>query len=142
MVNSKSLIRSYNPIDRNSPSEYEYDWANTYRCHVNSDTDRAHTASEFPEYQIQYIDPYTHAGEIRGYLRFDTWGVAVEGGRILTDDRIELILGSSINDRVRFARERGPFLTRRLFRDLPIDRFDRPIWQLIDDDVRRWVHAQ
>lgn len=76
---------------------------------VYSDMDQAHTASEFPEHRIQYIDLYTHADEIRGYLRFDTWGVAVEGGRILTEDRIELTLGSSINDRVQFARERDQF---------------------------------
>lgn len=76
---------------------------------VYSDMDQAHTASKFPEHQIQYVDLYTHADEIRGYLRFDTWGVAVEGGRILTENRVELTLGSSINDRVQFAREREKF---------------------------------
>ncbi|WP_248907488.1 DUF7532 family protein [Halocatena marina] len=69
---------------------------------VYSDMDRAHSASETQEHTVEYIDLYTHAADIRGYLRFDSWGVPVEGGRVL-DDRIELTLGPTVHDRVRFT---------------------------------------
>jgi len=90
---------------------------------VYSDMDRAHSTSEVHEHTVEFVDLYTHAEEIRGYLRFDTWGVWVEDGRILReDDRgeaaehtsgaettrerpalVELTLGPTIYDRVRFA---------------------------------------
>ena len=73
---------------------------------VYSDMDRAHGASEFPEHGVEYLDLFTHADDIRGYLRFGTWGVPVEGGRVLTEDVVELSLGSTVHDRVRFAADR------------------------------------
>ena len=71
-----------------------------------SDMDQAHSASEFPEHAIEYLDLFTHADDIRGYLRFDTWGVPVEGGRVLSKEVVELSLGSTVDGRVRFAADR------------------------------------
>ncbi len=73
---------------------------------VYSDMDMAHSANEVQEHAVEYIDLYTHGGDIRGYLRFDSWGVPVEGGRPLTDEKVELTLGGTVNDRVRFVRDR------------------------------------
>ena len=70
---------------------------------VYSDMDMAHSAGDTVEHTIEYCDLFTHADDIRGYLRFDTWGVPVEGGRVLGDDLIELSLGPTVHDRVRFA---------------------------------------
>lgn len=78
---------------------------------VYSDMDRAHSASEIQEHDVAFIDLYTHAADLRGYLRFDSWGVPIEDGRVLGSDDadetnnevIELTLGSTVNDRVRFA---------------------------------------
>jgi hypothetical protein len=72
---------------------------------VYSDMDRAHSATEIQEHAVEFIDLYTHAADIRGYLRFDSWGVPVEGGRILSsdDEVIELTLGPTVNGRVRFT---------------------------------------
>ena len=68
-----------------------------------SDMDQAHSASEFPEHTVEYLDLFTHADDIRGYLRFDTWCVPVEGGRVLSERVVELSLGPTVNGRVRFA---------------------------------------
>jgi hypothetical protein len=68
-----------------------------------SDMDLAHGASDVHEHAVDYLDVYTHAADLRGYLRFDSWGVYVEGGRPLSETRIELTLGPTVNDRVRFA---------------------------------------
>jgi len=73
---------------------------------VYSDMDLAHSATEFPEHAVGYLDLFTHADDIRGYLRFDSWGVPVEGGRVLSDDVVELTLGPTVDDRVRFAAAR------------------------------------
>jgi hypothetical protein len=73
---------------------------------VYSDMDKAHSSAEFPEHAVEYLDLFTHGADIRGYLRFDSWGVPVAGGRILSDDVVELSLGPTVNDRVRFARRR------------------------------------
>ncbi|QLH81560.1 DUF7532 family protein [Halosimplex pelagicum] len=73
---------------------------------VYSDMDQAHSAEQFPEHAVDYLDLFTHADDIRGYLRFDSWGVPVEGGRVLSDDVVELSLGPTVNDRVRFAADR------------------------------------
>lgn len=73
---------------------------------VYSDMDMAHSASDYPEHAVDYLDLTTHADEMRGWLRFDTWGVYVEGGRVLPDESVELTLGPTINDRVRFAPDR------------------------------------
>jgi hypothetical protein len=71
-----------------------------------SDMDQAHSASEFPEHTVDYLDLFTHADDIRGYLRFDTWGAPVEGGRVLSGDVVELSLGPTVDGRVRFAASR------------------------------------
>ena len=73
---------------------------------VYSDMDRAHSASEFPDHDVEYLDLFTHADDIRGYLRFGTWGVPVEGGRVLAEDVVELSLGPTVRGRVRFAADR------------------------------------
>ena len=76
---------------------------------VYSDMDRAHSTAEYPEHGVEYFDLYTHAADIRGYLRFDSWGVPVEGGRALGDELVELTLGPTVNGRVRFAADRDAF---------------------------------
>ncbi|MBX0295263.1 DUF7532 family protein [Haloarcula nitratireducens] len=70
---------------------------------VYSDMDRAHSASDIQTHAVEYLDLFTHADDIRGYLRFDSWGVPVEGGRVLAEDVVELRLGPTVNGRVRFA---------------------------------------
>jgi hypothetical protein len=100
---------------------------------VYSDMDRAHSDSEIQEHSVDFLDLYTHSDEIRGYLRFDRWGVWVAGGRILADSEgersepsehasgeeqtreradsdpelVELTLGPTVHDRVRFAPDPG-----------------------------------
>ncbi|WP_255170649.1 DUF7532 family protein [Natrononativus amylolyticus] len=73
---------------------------------VYSDMAMAHSSAEFPEHAVEYADITTHGGEMRGWLRFDTWGVYVEDGRILGEEYVELTLGPTIHDRVRFAADR------------------------------------
>lgn len=73
---------------------------------VYSDMDLTHSNSEFPEHTVEYADLFTHSEDVRGWLRFDSWGVYVEGGRVLSDDVIELTLGPTVHDRVRFAADR------------------------------------
>jgi hypothetical protein len=73
---------------------------------VYSDMDQAHTDAEFPEHEVEYLDTYTHGDELRGWLRFDTWGAYVEDGRVLDEDHVELTLGPTVHDRVRFAPDR------------------------------------
>jgi len=70
---------------------------------VYSDMDIAHSSSDIQEHALDYVDLYTHADDIRGYVRFDSWGVPVEGGRVLTDEKVELTLGPTVEERVRFA---------------------------------------
>ncbi|WP_227132480.1 DUF7532 family protein [Halorubellus salinus] len=90
---------------------------------VYSDMDMAHSASEHPEHAVEYCDVTTHAAEMRGWLRFETWGAYVEDGRVLeradteataaSGDAaadgagdplvVELSLGPSVHERVRFA---------------------------------------
>lgn len=70
---------------------------------VCSDMEMAHTADDINEHTIEYLDLFTHGSDLRGYLRFATWGVPVEGGRILSDDVVELSLGPTVHGRVRFA---------------------------------------
>lgn len=76
---------------------------------VYSDMDRAHSSAAHPEHEVEYLDLYTHAAAIRGYLRFDTWGVPIEGGRVLGEDLVELTLGPTVDGRVRFATDRDAF---------------------------------
>lgn len=73
---------------------------------VYSDMDQAHSTAEFPEHRVEYLNLYTHAADLRGYLRFDTWGAYVEDGRVLSEEVVELALGPTVHDRVRFARTR------------------------------------
>ena len=73
---------------------------------VYSDMDRAHSATEFPEHGLEYVALYVHAADLRGYVRFDGWGAYVEDGRVLDEDVVELTLGPTVDDRVRFAAAR------------------------------------
>ncbi|RRJ33495.1 DUF7532 family protein [Halocatena pleomorpha] len=70
---------------------------------VYSEMDRAHSSGGIQEHSVEYVDCYTHAADIRGYLRFDSWGVPIEGGRVLDDGSVELALGPTVHDRVRFV---------------------------------------
>jgi hypothetical protein len=74
---------------------------------VYSDMDRAHSASDVHEHAVDSLDLFTHSNAIRGYLRFDSWGVWVAGGRVLREEVVELSLGPTVHDRVRFATEPG-----------------------------------
>jgi hypothetical protein len=80
---------------------------------VYSDMDQTHSAAEYPEHDLDYVDLFTHSEDIRGFVRFETWGAYVEGARVLEDDEsgdpaiVELTLGPTIHDRVRFARDRA-----------------------------------
>ena len=65
--------------------------------------ERAHSAGGINGHTIEYVDVFTHGSELRGYLQFGTGGVPVEGGRVLSEDVVELSLGPTIHDRVRFA---------------------------------------
>lgn len=70
---------------------------------VYSDMDMAHSAGDTAEHTVEYLDLYTHGADLRGYLRFDTWGVYVEGGRPLSETTVELSLGPTVHERLRFA---------------------------------------
>jgi hypothetical protein len=77
-----------------------------------ADIDLAHSDSEVVALDVEYLDVYTHAADLRGYLRLDGWGVPVEDGRVLSGESetptlVELTLGPTVHDRVRFAREEG-----------------------------------
>jgi hypothetical protein len=73
---------------------------------VYSDMELAHSGAEFPEHGLEYVDLYTHAADLRGYVAFDGWGAYVEGGRVLSESVVELTLGPTVHDRVRFAADR------------------------------------
>lgn len=73
---------------------------------VYSDMEQAHDAAEFPEHRVAWLDTYTHAADLRGWLRFNSWGVPVEDGRVLEEGLVELSLGPTVHDRVRFADDR------------------------------------
>ena len=73
---------------------------------VYSDMELAHSTASIHEHTVDHVDLYTHGAALRGYLRFDSWGVPIEGGRILNDDVIELTLGPTVDGRVRFAHNR------------------------------------
>ena len=74
---------------------------------VYSDMDRAHSAADIHEHTVDFLDLFTHSEAIRGYLRFDSWGVWVASGRVLREGVVELTLGPTVHDRVRFAAEPG-----------------------------------
>lgn len=76
-----------------------------------SDMELAHSTEPIQEHETAEVDLFTHGSDLRGYLSFDSWGVPVEGGRVLrtadeTPTLVELSLGSTVHDRVRFAHER------------------------------------
>ncbi|MEF8840305.1 MAG: hypothetical protein V5A62_01580 [Haloarculaceae archaeon] len=70
---------------------------------LHSDLSMAHSSSEFSTHESARLDLYTHAADLRGWLRFETWGTFVEDGRVLDDDLVELKLGPTVHERVRFA---------------------------------------
>ncbi|WP_123624303.1 hypothetical protein [Halorubrum sp. CSM-61] len=85
----------------------------------HSDMEMAHSAAEIQEHATADVDLFTHGSDLRGYLSLDGWGVPVEGGRVLrtaeaggdtpegdeTPVLVELSLGATVHDRVRFARD-------------------------------------
>lgn len=73
---------------------------------VYSDMDQTHSNETYPAHDVDYCDLFTHSQDVRGFLRFDSWGVYVEGARVLDDDIVELELGPTVHDRVRFATTR------------------------------------
>lgn len=70
---------------------------------LHSDLSMAHSSSEFATHEGATLDCYTHAADLRGWLRFETWGAFVEDGRVLDDGLVELKLGPTVHERVRFA---------------------------------------
>ncbi len=88
-----------------------------------SDMELAHSTAETQKHPTASVELFTHGSDLRGYLSLDGWGVPVEGGRVLrtadeaadgdADERderpvlVELSLGPTIHDRVRFARDGG-----------------------------------
>jgi len=70
---------------------------------LHSDLSMAHSSSEFATHEGATLDLYTHAADLRGWLRFETWGAFVEDGRVLDDDLVELTLGPTVHERIRFA---------------------------------------
>jgi len=78
----------------------------------HSDMEMAHSATDVQEHPTADVDLFTHGSDLRGYLSLDGWGVPIEGGRVLREDDdaepvlVELALGDTVNDRVRFARDR------------------------------------
>ncbi|ELZ94869.1 hypothetical protein C440_07332 [Haloferax mucosum ATCC BAA-1512] len=70
-----------------------------------SDMEMAHSATDVQEHDVDHVDLYTHGASLRGYLKFDSWGVPIEGGRVLSDDVVELSLGPTVEARVKFARD-------------------------------------
>ena len=73
---------------------------------VYSDMEMAHSSSSIQAHEVDHVDLYTHGADLRGYLLFDSWGVPIEDGRVLSEGKVELSLGPTVNDRVRFARDR------------------------------------
>ena len=70
---------------------------------LHSDLSMAHSSSEFATHEGASLDLYTHAADLRGWLRFETWGAFVEDGRVLNEEVVELTLGPTVHERVRFA---------------------------------------
>jgi len=80
-----------------------------------SDMELAHSTAETQEHATADVDLFTHGSDLRGYLSLDGWGVPVEGGRVLRSEAaeggtetpvlVELSLGETVHDRVRFARD-------------------------------------
>jgi hypothetical protein len=73
---------------------------------VYSDMELAHSSAAFPEHGLERVDIYTHAADLRGYIALDDWGAYIEDGRVLSASVVELTLGPTVHDRVRFADDR------------------------------------
>lgn len=71
----------------------------------HSDMETAHGPDAPVEHEVAHVDLYTHGGDLRGYLSFDSWGAYVEDGRVLSEAVVELTLGPTVHDRVRFVRD-------------------------------------
>ncbi|GAB3703477.1 DUF7532 family protein [Halorubrum pallidum] len=76
-----------------------------------SDMELAHSTASVQEHPTAAVDLFTHGSDLRGYLSLDGWGVPIEGGRVLRSESdepvlVELSLGETVHDRVRFARDR------------------------------------
>ncbi|WP_049984087.1 hypothetical protein [Halorubrum sp. BV1] len=84
-----------------------------------SDMELTHSTEPVQTHPTAAVDLFTHGSDLRGYLSLDGWGVPVEGGRVLRNESgdaeegrsdrpvlIELSLGETLHDRVRFARDR------------------------------------
>jgi len=79
---------------------------------VYSDMELTHSRSDYPEHDLDYVDLFTHSEDVRGFVRFETWGAYVEGARVLDEADgeptvVELTLGPTVDARVRFAAERS-----------------------------------
>ncbi|WP_058367564.1 DUF7532 family protein [Haloparvum sedimenti] len=72
---------------------------------LHSDLETAHGPDGPQEHPDCAVDLYTHGGDLRGYVSFGSWGAYVEDGRTLSEDVVELTLGPTVHDRVRFARD-------------------------------------
>ncbi|WP_224447886.1 DUF7532 family protein [Haloprofundus salilacus] len=72
---------------------------------IYSDMELAHSSDEIQQHIVDHVDLYTHGASMRGYLQFDSWGVPIEGGRVLSEEVVELTFGPTVHDRVRFARD-------------------------------------
>jgi len=72
-----------------------------------SDMSTAHSANDYREHEDPTLDLYTHSADLRGWVRFENWGVYVEDGRPLTDTMVELTLGPTVHARVKFATDPG-----------------------------------
>ena len=89
-----------------------------------SNMEMAHSTADRQEHARAGAELFNHGSDLRGYLSLDGWGVPVEGGRVLrtagggdtgggasagsngdeTPVLVELSLGPTVHDRVRFAR--------------------------------------
>jgi hypothetical protein len=84
------------------------------RTPVYSDLELAHSDADVQHHEHATVDLFTHAADIRGFVRFDTWGAWVEDARVLAAPAgeealptvVELTLGPTVHDRVRFAADR------------------------------------
>ena len=72
-----------------------------------SDISTAHSANDYQTHKTLSLDLYTHSTDLRGWVRFENWGAYVTGGRPLTETMVELILGPTVHDRVKFATDPG-----------------------------------
>ncbi len=70
-----------------------------------ADLETAHGPDGPQEHPDLTVDLYTHGGDLRGYVSFGSWGAYVEDGRTLSEGVVELTLGPTVHDRVRFARD-------------------------------------